>query len=204
MTDAVPEAATTPVPQMPFFLVNIEKRIAETKRNVSMPVQLTTKGGVYIDQIIFHKVTREDDEDISEPWIVYGGPYDQVEPHPTLWTKSSTLIGAWNNILQQADNRGECNECGNVYHIDKGGCQPCGMRKAFNQSIECPICKQQKHNIYRLNCGHSFCRHCALRVDAPNTLKKCPFGCSMRFRVNRGLKEHEPCDCGAEHDSDEE
>ena len=225
VTDTTNEEMKTPIkppavlpPLLSAIEEQMEKKIATATvhdlcngryaySNVSIKLQVTTPLGLFLDEMRISRSKNFDKPDESE-WKVVSGPWDLQRSEFVIHGKAPSLLKAWLVFQEQMQQVGQCEDCACITHVDDGGCRPCQIRAALNVGSECTICNLVKTNIYHLRCGHKMCRHCAKRCATDKArhceegeLKKCPFGCTRRFRINNGLQEDSGCDCS---DSEED
>lgn len=110
-----------------------------------------------------------------------------------------TIELAWTKTLEHLSTKTSCTGCDQVIHVG-APCVPCGIRKMI-ATRECFVCKDKKHNFYKLLCGHAFCKDCVKRTKP----QRCPL-CRAKFNVNDGMKEEEDesCDCCNDYSEDDE
>lgn len=86
----------------------------------------------------------------------------------------SSRINDYNNFIYPQFETNNNNEKNDIEYTDKIGYdyQP-QYEKIANETIECPVCFDDKNNLIKLKCSHIFCEDCVSKI-AHNGFIKCP------------------------------
>lgn len=189
-SDPEPSREPTPVDTTPELIRQVRSHFIKLRaEDPSLPpysemyvdVSATTAGGLDVPGFYFGHNKDTTRWTIRSPVV---NVYQSEDALEVAWTKFSEALAA----------KTKCTGCDRVILIGEP-CLPCLARQLVTTK-ECTVCKAEKHNFYKLLCGHSFCKDCVKRTKP----RKCPL-CRTRFEINDGLEQDgEECECGGHHD----
>ena len=193
ITESDEPGTPKPVPALvdttPEFIRHIRRHLLQviadaperTWSQLSTSISATTPQGLQVHGLTFNYLKEHN------KWTIHCGSSGTS-------VSEETIELAWKKAFEHLTTRTNCTACDKVIRLGDP-CVPCGIRQLV-ATKECCVCKDEKHNFYKLLCGHAFCKDCVKRTKP----QRCPL-CRAAFRVNDGLEERDSdCDYGSDED----